>query len=1064
DNGIEYIEKRTYDPFLGLIKTSVDANNLSTVYEYDGFGRKIREIAPDKVVSSSVLRWVEQGDSDAPEFAVFYGWSASSGIEPVKIYYSSKGNELRTVTVGMDGGLIYVDTHYDNLGRIEKKSEPYFSNSSAIYTKYLSYDVLHRPLSVQHPDGNMSSFEYQGNTTTIINALGHSSSKTYNPAGWLIESQDQNGEKVVLTYWSDGRVKDRKVKGNEGTKREYKYDALGNLIYYSDKSQGTLRYKYNAFGQLVYDISAEGKKTSYEYDRLGRLKSKTLPDGEGKLEWEYYESQGRKGLLKSVKNIDLLSHSVFYKNYDAYGRPLEVTESVFGEEFTSYYSYDTYGRLNTYTYPETGLTIKNNYNSNGYQVSITNAADGSTFWQALNMNARNQYNSVKIGNSITQSFEYFDNTGLIKRISSSGGFQDDNYIWDEIGNLTSRKNKRGKKEEFYYDALGRLTEVYQYNQSNALLRADTIEYDNIGNIVYKSGVGSYKYDDDNPYELLSINGVPVGIDPKKYTMTYTSFNKVSVISQFTPENPGVLLSEMNIFYGVDNQRIKQIVVHPNGDSETKIYIGQGFEKQIKNNQVKYIHYISSPSGLSAIVEQDGNGTRNVNYVLCDHLGSVQVLINQSNQVVEEYSYDAWGMRRNPVNWDVYYNSSNYLTNRGFTGHEHMDLFMLVNMNGRIYDPLIGVFLSPDPVLQFANFTQGLHPYAYCLNNPLRFIDPEGYSLFGQICAITLSTVVSAVTGNPYAGAVVYAIVNTIDQAIENNTTPTIGDFAKNIAMSLAMAYVNTSIGNLFDKINNIKGFEKQLLRALTHGTKDGLIRYAQGGKFEHGFMSGFVSSLGGNLIKGNKSLGYCEKVLLAAAIGGTAEKLGGGKFANGAVTGAYVMMFNDLMHGEGNVRKTKESVMLASKIKSQGPVLTFGFLPVALNPLYGAGAVSIDGGANLIGVEGDLGIILVLEGEDFGKFVTYDEFAGGPGTGISGAYEMARYDFTGGNKNIKIGMLKGDRSKGYLGIDIGVSVGIGVSRAKVGKEMIYGTSISIGWGISPFLLDLGWNEGRVRFH
>jgi hypothetical protein len=34
------------------------------------------------------------------------------------------------------------------------------------------------------------------------------------------------------------------------------------------------------------------------------------------------------------------------------------------------------------------------------------------------------------------------------------------------------------------------------------------------------------------------------------------------------------------------------------------------------------------------------------------------------------------------------------------------------------------------------------------------------------------------------------------------------------------------------------------------------------------------------------------KIMISAAIGGTAEALGGGKFANGAVTGAYVMMLN----------------------------------------------------------------------------------------------------------------------------------------------------------------------------
>ncbi len=76
---------------------------------------------------------------------------------------------------------------------------------------------------------------------------------------------------------------------------------------------------------------------------------------------------------------------------------------------------------------------------------------------------------------------------------------------------------------------------------------------------------------------------------------------------------------------------------------------------------------------------------------------------------------------------------------------------------------------------------------------------------------------------------------------------------------------------------------------------------AQGGKFEHGFFSGFVSSLGGTAINKTK-MGIAAQIAMNAIIGGTAEKLGGGKFANGAVTGAYVMMFNHMGH-QAQVRK-----------------------------------------------------------------------------------------------------------------------------------------------------------------
>jgi len=59
------------------------------------------------------------------------------------------------------------------------------------------------------------------------------------------------------------------------------------------------------------------------------------------------------------------------------------------------------------------------------------------------------------------------------------------------------------------------------------------------------------------------------------------------------------------------------------------------------------------------------------------------------------------------------------------------------------------------------------------------------------------------------------------------------------------------------------------------------MRMAQSGKFEHGFFSGFVSSLGGSFMQTyGPSMNAGTQVIMSAAIGGTAESLGGGKFAN----------------------------------------------------------------------------------------------------------------------------------------------------------------------------------------
>lgn len=71
------------------------------------------------------------------------------------------------------------------------------------------------------------------------------------------------------------------------------------------------------------------------------------------------------------------------------------------------------------------------------------------------------------------------------------------------------------------------------------------------------------------------------------------------------------------------------------------------------------------------------------------------------------------------------------TAKGYTGHEMLDAFEIINMNGRIYDPVIARFFSPDPYVQAPQNPQNLNRYSYCLNNPLVYTDPSG-EIFGAI--------------------------------------------------------------------------------------------------------------------------------------------------------------------------------------------------------------------------------------------------------------------------------------------------------------------------------------------
>ncbi|GEM_PF-4996601 len=111
----------------------------------------------------------------------------------------------------------------------------------------------------------------------------------------------------------------------------------------------------------------------------------------------------------------------------------------------------------------------------------------------------------------------------------------------------------------------------------------------------------------------------------------------------------------------------------------------------------------------------------------DYLGSVKQIVAPDGALIGDYSYDPWGRLRNKVTFKAYERGKEpeLFIGRGYTGHEHLPQFGLINMNARLYDPLLGRFLSPDPYVQVSDFTQNFNRYSYALNNPLKYTDEDG---------------------------------------------------------------------------------------------------------------------------------------------------------------------------------------------------------------------------------------------------------------------------------------------------------------------------------------------------
>jgi len=129
--------------------------------------------------------------------------------------------------------------------------------------------------------------------------------------------------------------------------------------------------------------------------------------------------------------------------------------------------------------------------------------------------------------------------------------------------------------------------------------------------------------------------------------------------------------------------------------------------------------------LIAIVEQK-NSNLTPFYIHTDYMGNYNFISNSSGEIIEQLSFDPWGRRRNPQDWSAHNVPTTFLFDRGYSGHEHLDELGLINMNGRMYDPALARFLSPDPFLSDPTNSQEHNRYSYCLNNPLTYTDPSGY--------------------------------------------------------------------------------------------------------------------------------------------------------------------------------------------------------------------------------------------------------------------------------------------------------------------------------------------------
>ena len=780
-------------------------------------------------------------------------------------------------------GFVTTLVEYDKFGNPVHSSWPFFSNTgTATQWEKTTFDLLGRVTEVRHPNNTTSTSQYSGLQVTQTNELGQTRVETRNALGELTSVRDNAGKTIYYTYDGAGRLDTLSRVDNIGLQSDLDYDRLGRKIYMwdADKSPGTRgvtgwRYEYNALGELTKQTDPRGYTSESWYDALGRVTRKQDKSNTGTMlinhSWSYASADtdtAKAGQL--IGETDAVSGYSRDYHYDALGRPTKTLTRFDGNNFEESTAYNSIGQVEV-SRDITGKGLRYKRNSSGYVYEVQDADNASIVFQHIQtMDAKGNVTQETLGNGVRINRSFHASTGLLERKTAekNGTTLQNLYYetWDAIGNLKVRVDTspgKNLREVFDYDAMNRLTTADARNGSNDASKLMSLTYDTAGegNILTKTGIaGSYTYGTKEstctgsghvaagPHALTQAGGKSYCYDANG---NQVSGNGRTLTYANTFDLPTEIIGSNNhttrYSYITGGGRYKR--TDTVGADVTTTYFVGSVEVVKKGGTTEYRRAI--PNGLVT------NG--NPHYILTDHLGSTDQILDCTGNIIQSFSFDAFGKQREAANWKLQlgeYTSgmatgmlllsprSAAKTFHGFTGHEMVDELGLIHMNGRMYDNKLGRFLQADPYIQAPKSSQSLNRYSYLMNNPLNGTDPTGFisewlkspvrammRRWSPEHASTFNGVASAFCGPFYA--LCYA-AGSYDNARAHGASS--NDARRAAIEAGVMAYVSrfmmSGIGLAVDTY-----VTNAYLNTITHLAIAGTVSEATGGKFKNGAAS-----------------------------------------------------------------------------------------------------------------------------------------------------------------------------------------------------------------------------------